>query len=189
MTKIDWLHHEETTTAEAISALQEQEAKHSEDTISRQAAIDAADRADYTGLAVEDVKKVTDEVVKELKQLPSAQPEPCDDAVSREAAIDVAENAFVRGLLASPDIRRLPPAQPEPQWISVTERLPESKPEDLEYPTVIACCEDGEVMTACYYESTKEWGIGENYDRKINPVAWMPLPEPYRAERRTDDMQ
>ena len=28
-----------------------------------------------TGLAVEDVKKVTDEVVKELKQLPPAQPE------------------------------------------------------------------------------------------------------------------
>lgn len=42
------------------------------DLISRQAAIDAADRADYTGLTVEDVKKVTDEVVKELKQLPSA---------------------------------------------------------------------------------------------------------------------
>lgn len=43
------------------------------DLIERKAAIDAADRADYTGLAVEDVKKVTDEVVKELKQLPSAQ--------------------------------------------------------------------------------------------------------------------
>lgn len=47
-----------------------------DDTISRRAAIDAACRADYTGLAVEDVKKVTDEVVKELKQLPPAQPEP-----------------------------------------------------------------------------------------------------------------
>ena len=44
-----------------------------DDSISRQAAIDAADRADYTELAVEDVKKVTDEVIKELKQLPSAQ--------------------------------------------------------------------------------------------------------------------
>lgn len=44
------------------------------DTIYRQAAIDAADRADYTGLAVEDVKKVTDEVVKEIKILPSAEP-------------------------------------------------------------------------------------------------------------------
>ena len=46
------------------------------DLISRQAAIDAADRTDYIGLAVEDVKRVTDEVVKELKQLPSVQPEP-----------------------------------------------------------------------------------------------------------------
>lgn len=44
-----------------------------DDMIYRQAAINAADRADYTGLSVEDVKKVTDEVVKELKQLPSAQ--------------------------------------------------------------------------------------------------------------------
>lgn len=43
--------------------------------ISRQAAIDAADRADYTSLPIEDVKKVTDAVIKELKQLPSAQPE------------------------------------------------------------------------------------------------------------------
>ena len=45
------------------------------DYISRQAAIDVADYTDYTGLAVEDVKKVTDEVVKGLKRLPSAQPE------------------------------------------------------------------------------------------------------------------
>lgn len=42
------------------------------DLISRQAAINAADRADYAGLAVEEVKKVTDEVVKELKQIPIA---------------------------------------------------------------------------------------------------------------------
>ena len=42
--------------------------------IRRQDAIDAANRADYRGLTVEDVKNVTDEVVKELKRLPSAQP-------------------------------------------------------------------------------------------------------------------
>lgn len=45
----------------------------SDDLISRQAAINVADGADYTGLSVEDVKKVTDEVVKGLKKLPSAQ--------------------------------------------------------------------------------------------------------------------
>ena len=64
----------------AIKLLEQPEQKTDEDPISRQAAIDVADYTDYTGLAVEDVKKVTDEVVKGLKQLPSAQPEPltCD---------------------------------------------------------------------------------------------------------------
>lgn len=47
----------------------------SDDLIYRQAAIDVADYTDYTGLAIEDVKKVTDEVVKGLKRLPSAQPD------------------------------------------------------------------------------------------------------------------
>ena len=47
----------------------------SDDLISRQAAIAVADFSDYVGLSVDDVKKVTDEVVKGLKQLPSAQPE------------------------------------------------------------------------------------------------------------------
>ena len=45
------------------------------DVIYRADAIDAANRADYRGLSVEDVKNVTDEVVKELKRVPSAQPE------------------------------------------------------------------------------------------------------------------
>lgn len=45
------------------------------DIISREAAIAAADYTDYRGLAVEDVKAVTDEVVKELKKLPSAETE------------------------------------------------------------------------------------------------------------------
>lgn len=44
------------------------------DLIDRQAAINAADRADYPGLAVELVKAVTDEVIKELQTVPPAQP-------------------------------------------------------------------------------------------------------------------
>lgn len=59
------------------------------DTISRQAAIGAADSTDYIGLAIEDVKKVTDEVIKALKRLPSAQPEivRCKDCVKHNKAI------------------------------------------------------------------------------------------------------
>ena len=45
------------------------------DLIYRQAAINVADATDYTGLSVEDVKKVTDEVVKGLKTIPSAEPD------------------------------------------------------------------------------------------------------------------
>lgn len=45
------------------------------DTISRKAAIAVADSTDYTGLSVEAVKKVTDEVVRGLKQLPSTESE------------------------------------------------------------------------------------------------------------------
>ena len=68
------------------------------------------------------------------------------------------------------------------RWIPVTEKLPESKPDDLEYPTVLVSFSNGEVCTACYYESTKEWGTGENYNRICYPIAWRPLPEPYTEE-------
>ena len=58
------------------------------DLISRAAAIAIADSSDYVGLSVDDVKKVTDEVVKGLKQLPSAQPEqqwiPCSERLPKE---------------------------------------------------------------------------------------------------------
>ena len=43
------------------------------DLISRQDAIDAANRSDYDGLTVEDVRKVTDVVVEELKKCPSIE--------------------------------------------------------------------------------------------------------------------
>ena len=69
----------------------------------------------------------------------------------------------------------------EPHWIPVTERLPESKEEDLEYPTVLICFENEEIMLGCFYESTKEWGTGEYFDKKCDPIAWMPLPEPYKG--------
>lgn len=72
------------------------------DLIDRQAAIDAADMADYPGLSIEDVDKVTGEVVKALKELPSAQPETHDkrtethscDCISRQEAIDAVYEAF-----------------------------------------------------------------------------------------------
>ena len=62
-----------------------------DDAISRQTALNVADYADYTGLAVEDVKKVTDAVVKELKCLPPVTPK---QTIEREFAKWVAEEIF-----------------------------------------------------------------------------------------------
>ena len=203
-----WQYHVEALQM-AISALQAQEAKAqlsaegtTSDLIERQDALDALEKIGWI-----ETKADKEYAIRLFTDLPPAQPEieerteefaqnvPKEDLISRKAAIDALKNERsdwncdynVPVDHCIDAIYSVPSVQPEPHWIPVSERLPESKPEDLEYPTVIACCEDGEVMTACYYESTKEWGIGENYDRKINPVAWMPLPEPYRAERRTDD--
>ena len=105
-----------------------------EDLISRQAAINAADSTDYTGLTIEDVKKVTDEVVKALKQLPSVQ---------------------------------------EQRWIPVTERLPEKHGAYLVY-------DKEEVLMGYYSTFDRDW-TGMNGFPLVNVIAWMPLPEPYKA--------
>ena len=57
----------------AINALICSEIPNKSDTISRQTAIAVADSSGYIKLSIDDVKKVIDEVVKGLKQLPSTQ--------------------------------------------------------------------------------------------------------------------
>ena len=77
------------------------------------------------------------------------------------------------------------------QWIPCSERLPE---ED-DYKSCIECLdgavwyftENGTMGLGYYYKSTKEWST--TYDLKTDGkvVAWMPLPDPYRVERRIDN--
>ena len=133
------------------------------------------------------------QAVIELANLPSAQPEPlvkesrtlvkdlvkepCEDAVSREAAIDVAENAFVRGLLASPDIRKLPSVQPKPQWIPVSERLPEKYGNYL----ISIHGEDEPDIGTINPNDKRGWSLcdanGFHWanDKKLIVTAWKPL--------------
>jgi hypothetical protein len=87
-------------------------------------------------------------------------------------------------------IKQLPPIQPEPHWIPVTERLPEEKDAGIlkklgtskrsEY--VLATVEvKGERMTvtACTYDGEWDWNMKYAFpDYKI--IAWMPLPEAYK---------
>ena len=80
-------------------------------------------------------------------------------------------------------INALPSAQPEPQWIPVSEWLPEPRVD------VWVNSDIGQIQG--YYEEHigiwyASFGQGRDYLELI-VTAWMPLPEPYRAERRTDE--
>ena len=77
-------------------------------------------------------------------------------------------------------IRQLPSAQPEQQWIPCnwhkdTENLPD------ECESVLICIKDkiGTYVDVSYRTDYNRW---ERYGRNINVVAWMPLPEPYRKD-------
>ena len=94
-------------------------------------------------------------------------------------------------------LRSLPSAQPEPKWIPCSERLPEEKDARIlkklgtskrsDY-VLITVDVKGERMTSvgCTYDGIWNWDKKYAFpDYKV--IAWMPLPEPCRAERRTDE--
>ncbi len=84
-------------------------------------------------------------------------------------------------------IKHLPSVQPEQKWIPVSERLPKSSGVYIvtrEFNDGIDCAD---LTDACYFDGTSTWHNDnrinhdrEYVDKKIK--AWMPLPEPYKAE-------
>ena len=117
-----------------------------------------------------------------------------DDLISRQAAIDAISTwdkfgvdergRIVRwrdGLEPYVKLRDVitaifntPFAQPEPHWIPVTERLPE---EDTE---VFVYLFGDRPYIAWWYHG--KW-YTDNFEVEPNeePIAWMPLPEPYKG--------
>lgn len=170
------------------------------DLISRKDAIDALRYAQHRFTVADEAGgmgtvKWSEDVIyfaaaeRVLTELSSAQPDkdtnvPCKDTISRQAAIDalckVGCGSGYCGISCDDvkAIEQLPSAQPEPQWIPCSERLPE-KP-------VLCCSKVGTMIIGLPVPNTMSV-TGYNADGDVclmpNCVAWMPLPEPY-AERR-----
>jgi hypothetical protein len=186
----------------AIEALRHQSCN---DCISRQAAIDAVNQYDFDFPQYMErfVTELRDAMKADLKHdieaLPSAQPEVAkdinvasNDCISRQAAIkaamqDVSDKrtqGFKCGATrAATRIKLLPSvnSQPKTGWIPVSERLPEVGSE------VLVCYESQGGMARAVSERFKT-DTGDRWSALagIEPIAWMPLPEPYKAERRDE---
>lgn len=149
-----------------------------EDAISRRAVIDALNKT----------SGIRGDALKALYDLPHVTPQPCKDAVSREAVKSALcelcgdkcgdkntclfRNGDCDDLNA---IDALPPVTPKEKtgWVTVSERLPEKGKQVL-------CCnkQDSVFTSAITYRSACMITFGQHRD----VIAWMPLPEPYKAE-------
>ena len=105
-----------------------------------------------------------------------------DDLISRQAAIDELDKG-AWGVewdktLAKTMIESLPPAQPEPQWIPCSERLPEH---GGRYLISVLDGINRRITVAPYLPRCKAWTMtGRMAYWKV--IAWMPLPEPYKGD-------
>lgn len=111
-------------------------------------------------------------------QPPVNPQELCDDTISRQAAIDaLTKTSGIRGdaLKALYDLPPVTPAEKVGRWIPISERLPKGN------TTVIGITRFGDIYKTELYDDCgkKKWYANSNYDVPI--VAWMPLPEPYKA--------
>ena len=147
------------------------------DMISRQATIDTVAKS-ALDLNDPDENWIMQDRIKEI---PSAQPDK-----------DALDDAYAHGYTAAEsEFRKRMDAQPEPQWIQCNEQLPETKEGELKRcllteelhlitgETVICVCVafyDGEYNTWFY-------DLGEDMEEVNYPLAWMPLPEPWRGDK------
>ena len=122
-----------------------------------------------------------------------------DDLISRQAAIDAINKAFERVFawdgtspLGDKVLENVPSAQPEQRWIPCSERLPKKPTGSLdfflhdrdvaadEYIVMIA----GAKLPTSLYWTGEVWfsPYGIDPECEYTVIAWMPLPEPYKAE-------
>ncbi len=105
------------------------------------------------------------------------------DCISRKAVLEI--TAETGALETQNRVKALPSVTPqEPRWISVSERLPEPNRAVLTYVSTGA----SETYCLAYWNDVRNgWEDWIGYelietDREYKVLAWMPLPEPYKAE-------
>ena len=89
------------------------------------------------------------------------------DLISRQDVLDAVNDCGI----CIQRILDIPSAEPERKWIPCSERLPDW--DEHRDDMVLVCYGNGSIrFDACM---NGEWVHG-------NPIAWMPLPEPWRGE-------
>ena len=110
-----------------------------------------------------------------------------DDLISRQAAIDALRTCYDTETITTDngdeyinygdavgEIERLPPIQPEPHWIPVTERLPEVG------ESVLICDAYGDICIG--HRTRSGYYFPDFCEDKIKDVrAWAELPEPFKG--------
>ena len=135
-------------------------------------------------------KEALDMAIKALEK------EPCEDAVNRQAVCEFLENhaktyddVRVRiglkvgsSLVANPDnVPSVTPTRKKERWIPVSERLPKDKTyvlTTIKIPNRIAHVRSGWYEGGFIHNDNGD--VWKATDMEV--IAWMPLPDPYKAE-------
>ena len=136
-----------------------------------------------------------DEVAEALEMaIKLLEQPPCEDAISREEALKVMCDKCpmyncVTGCSSYRHIEKMPSVTPsynsikteleqQTKWIPVSKRLPKRG------EIVLWCNKDGRVFTsAITYQTKTIFSVGKHHD----VIAWMPLPQPYKAESEDEE--
>ena len=127
----------------------------------------------------------------------------CDDAISRQAVLDVINLNWEYRRNCIRAIEKLPSVKQEPRWIPVSEMLPDNTdPVNITWvnhdpESYYADIKDKPFTATGHYCNGRWWWYSvtcQDYldeygrcdvdamDDAIEVIAWMPLPEPYKAE-------